>query len=558
MSTSSRHCSSTIERFILDSDGNIAILAGFILPVLISASALAIDLASAYLERRTAQSVVDLAAINAANFLDNAEAAAQATLDANKIGKINALVVTKGNYTADPAIASNARFKPGQLPFNAVQVSLSKDAQLYFARTFTKAPFEIRVAAVAGAANEATFSLGSRLAALRGGVANQILNKLLGTSVELSVMDYEQLASAEVRVDDFLNAVDAGADLHAATFTDVLNANVTMNDIVAAASSVASSNGEQSASLVLKHLTGTFSSAQKVPLAALVNLGDYATLETGKRAPGLASTVAILDILRACATVANGEHQVTVDLNLGLPSIAAVSVDLVIGERQQHAPWISIGQQGASVSTSQTKLRIVAQVLGTGALKDVSIRLPIFLELAYADATLTGVTCRTSDADRAATVSVKPGIARAAIADVTNSEMLDTGMWQTLRKAEIIRTPLLKVLAKAVVDVGSQHPTTLEFDQSDVDRNKIKRANTNTVVASLVSSLLDKTTFDITALGLINLSLVTPDAVRAILKPAAATLDPVVSEILKTLGVSLGEADVGVHGIRCGGSNLAG
>jgi uncharacterized membrane protein len=393
---------------------------------------------------------------------------------------------------------------------------------------------------------------------LRGGVANQVLKKLFGTSVELSVMDYEALASTEVRVDDFLNAVNGSANLQAGTFSDVLDATVTMNQLVAAAAFVSEANGDHTGSLLLKQMTGSFASSLKLPLRTLIDLGPYAALETGKRAQGLASTISVLDILRACAAVANGEHHVTADLNLGLPGIAAVSVDLVMGERKQHSPWVSIVQQGASVSTSQTKLRVVAQVLGTGALKDVSIRLPIYLELAYADAQLTGVTCGTSEADRSATVSVKPGVARAAIADVTNSEMLETSLWQTLRKAEIIRTPLLKVLAKAVVDVGSQYPATLEFDQSDVDGNKIKRANTITIAGSLVSSLVDKTSFDISALGLINLSLVTPDAIRAILKPAAATLDPVVAEILKTLGILLGEADVGVHGIRCGGSNLSG
>ncbi len=547
-----------LKKFATNTDANIAIMAGFVLPVLISASALAIDMASAYLERRTAQSIVDLAAINAANHIDNAEAAAQATLDANNFGKLKALIITKGRYTADPALAASERFKPGEAPFNAVQVTLSKDARLYFARTLTKAPFEIRVAAVAGTANEATFSIGSRLAALRGGVANKILNKLLGTSVELSVMDYEQLASAQVRVDDFLNALDTSASLNAASFSDVLDANVTMNDVVAAASTASHANGDQTAALLLKHLTGSFASSLKVPLHTLIDLGPYAALEIGKRTPGLSSTLSILDVLRACAMIANGERQIAINLNLGLPGVAALSLDLAVGERKQHVPWVSIGQNGASVSTSQTKLRLVAQVLGTGPLESISIRLPIYLELAYADATLTGVACGATEADRSATVAVRPGIARAAIADVTDNEMLNSGMWNTLRKAEIVRTPLLKILAKAIVDVGNQSATALQFDQSDVDDNEIKRVNTNEIVGSVVSSLLEKSSFDISALGIINISLVTPAALRSILKPVASTLDPIVAEILKTVGISLGEADVGVHGIRCGGSNLSG
>lgn len=544
--------------FLRNTDANVAILTGFILPVLISSSALAVDLASAYLQRRTAQSVVDLAAMNAANHIDIAEAAAKATLDANTFGSINSIVVIKGNYTPDPTLAPNARFKPGQAPFNAVHVTLSKDARLYFARTFTKERYEIKVAAIAGAANEATFSVGSRLAALRGGLANTILNKLLGTTLELSVMDYNALANAEVRIDDLLNTINVQQNLHAASFSEVLDHSIAVNDLVQSAATIATADGSNSAAFALRGLAGTVSPSLKVPLNKLMNIGPYGAIQTGDRTPGLGATVSMLDMLRASAMIANGEHQVAVSLDLGVPGIAKLSLDLAIGERPQHSPWVAVGETGASVSTSQTKLRLVAEVLGSGALKSTSIKLPVYLELAYADASLSDISCGANQNDKTATVAVRPGVARAAIADVRDSELLEPDLWKTLRKADIVKTPLLKVSAKAVVDVGNMSATNLEFDQADVDDKVIKRANTNQFAESIVSSLVDETSFDISALGVINVSLVTPEVVRAVLAPVASTLDGVVSEILDAIGLSLGEADVRVHGIRCGGSNLTG
>lgn len=180
------------------------------------------------------------------------------------------------------------------------------------------------------------------------------------------------------------------------------------------------------------------------------------------------------------------------------------------------------------------------------------------MELAYADASLSDISCGANQNDKTATVAVRPGVARAAIADVRDSELLEPDLWKTLRKADIVKTPLLKVSAKAVVDVGNMSATNLEFDQADVDDKVIKRANTNQFAESIVSSLVDETSFDISALGVINVSLVTPEVVRAVLAPVASTLDGVVSEILDAIGLSLGEADVRVHGIRCGGSNLTG
>jgi uncharacterized membrane protein len=46
--------------------------------------------------------------------------------------------------------------------------------------------------------------------------------------------------------------------------------------------------------------------------------------------------------------------------------------------------------------------------------------------------------------------------------------------------------------------------------------------------------------------------------VMSILRPIAAPLDQVIHSLLTTLGVHLGEADVRVHGIRCGTAVLAG
>ena len=544
--------------FLRNTDANIAIMTGFILPVLLSSSALAVDLASAYLQRRTAQSVVDLAAMNAANNMHIAEAAAQATLNANTFGKTNSIVVVKGRYSPDITIAPNARFKPGAQPFNAVQVTVSKDARLYFARTFTKERFEIKVAACAGAANEATFSVGSRLAALRGGLANTILNKLLGTTVELSLMDYNALANSEVRIDDLLNTINAKQNLQAGTFSEVLDHSVAVNDLVKSAATIATADGNDTAAFALRGLAGTVTPSLKVPLNKLINIGPYGIVATGDRTPGLGATVSMLDMLRAAAMIANGERQVAVNLDLGVPGIAKLSLDLAIGERPQYAPWVSVGETGITVSTSQTKLRLVAEVLGSGALKSTAIKLPVYLELATADASLSAISCIDNDNNKSATVAVRPGVARAAIADVNDSELLHPGLWKTLRKADIIKTPLLKVSAKAVVEVGNVTSTELEFDQPDVDDRVIKRANSNQMAQSIVSSLVEQTSFDISALGIINLSLFTPDVIRAVLVPVASTLDGVVSEILDTVGISLGEVDVRVHGIRCGGSNLTG
>ena len=74
---------------------------------------------------------------------------------------------------------------------------------------------------------------------------------------------------------------------------------------------------------------------------------------------------------------------------------------------------------------------------------------------------------------------------------------------------------------------------------------------------SLVTSLLQNTQFDISG-GMLGLPVLTGPALKTALAPVASVLDGVVSEILQAAGISLGEADVAVHGIRCGGPRLTG
>ena len=168
--------------FRRDDRGGIAIISCAFFMVAIGASALAIDVGSLYLEKRRAQGVTDLAAMAAAGDLAHAEAAARATLIANNVDLSKATVnVVLGHYTPDVGTAVASRFQAGVLPLNAARVTLTKPGQIFFAKTFTEENCcDMTVTGMAANAQLATFSLGSRLAALSGGAINGLLGGLLG------------------------------------------------------------------------------------------------------------------------------------------------------------------------------------------------------------------------------------------------------------------------------------------------------------------------------------------------------------------------------------------
>src|SRR5690606_38086291 len=113
--------------------GAVAIVTALVASIVLWCMACAVDIGSLYLERRTAQGAVDLAAMAAARDIANAERLARETLAANPVRAISLLTVTPGHYRADAAIEPSARFTAGAQPFNAVHVRMRNRAPLHLA-----------------------------------------------------------------------------------------------------------------------------------------------------------------------------------------------------------------------------------------------------------------------------------------------------------------------------------------------------------------------------------------------------------------------------------------
>src|SRR5690606_15098248 len=153
-------------------------------------SAFAVDVGQMFADRRKAQSTADLAAIAAASDLVNAERAAGATVARNNLpaGALQSVVL--GIYDPNPALPPSQRFQPAPASLaNAAQISLRTTTPLFLGRLLAgRDRFEVRTRAVASQTAFASFAIGSGLASIEGGVANQLLGAMLGTSLSLSVM----------------------------------------------------------------------------------------------------------------------------------------------------------------------------------------------------------------------------------------------------------------------------------------------------------------------------------------------------------------------------------
>ncbi|HTN97887.1 MAG TPA: pilus assembly protein TadG-related protein [Nordella sp.] len=536
--------------------GTVAVITAIVMTVLIGFAAIAVDVGSIHYDSRRLQGAADLAAIAAASNTGNATQAARATFADNGRWTLSSLVVETGNYDPDPAKTLAQRFVPNRQPINAARVQARAPSPIYFARIFdNENNVQIAAAAIATRPAEAAFSIGSRLLSLEGGIINAILSQMLGSEVDLRVMDYRGLADVDIDLLKFMDQLAIEANIQAGSYQQVLDANVKAGQVLTAMAKTARADNKLDVARTLESLARAVSNTAAIDLRRMLDIGNTANAQIGTSTQyGLAAAVSALQLVNALAMVANGAHQVDVNLGATVPGLTNTQLSLVIGEPPQNSSWITVGEKGAFVRTAQTRLKLSVEVGGTGLLAGTAIKLPIFIDVAYAEGRLSNITCGATPAGHQVTIATQPGILNAWIGNVTNfTAVNDT---PAVKPALIVNAiNLAKITASAHVNVGNMDAQDLVFTASDISEHRFKTAVTQNYTETLVSSLVGNLTLGVDLLGLPDLlGLLTnqlKSLVRALLLPVTPALDAIVYTAITTLGIKLGEADVTVHGVRC-------
>lgn len=564
---------STARRFLREKSAQFAIMTAIMTPVAISLAAFAVDAGSLYLEKREAQGLADLAAITAAANLHNAETAALATLADNGVGNVvlgglksngqpefregNAgpeIVILPGQYRADPQTDARVRFVANAEPRNAVKIIYKTVGTRHFAGALIPPP-RIVVEAVAETSAAASFSVGSRLLALKEeGLINGLLSGLLGSRITLTVMDYRALLDADVHLLSFLDALAVEAGITAGTYQQVLDAEVTLGQVARALSNTRTLGGNaKSASSRLAQQAGG-SNPPRLRLSRLIDLGQTGgqLVQAGIERIGL--DVGVLQLLTASAVVAGKGRQVALDLGAHIPGLLKASVHLAMGEPPQHSPWLRIGAGGELVKTAQTRLSVVAEI---GGLLGVNVRVPLYLELAHAEARLKSVVCSAGNpASVRVAVEARPGIANLYLAEVNPAKIAGFANPVPRSPARLLQVPLLvTVTAEAQAEISNTTYKPLTFTWSDIAADRIKQVSTSELTGSLTKSLLSSLDLKVEPLGgLLSIGIPSNlrDTLAGLLGAATPALDTLLDELLTALGLALGEADIRVHGATCG------
>jgi len=540
----------------------VAVTAALIFPVLCGFAAFAIDMGSIFLQTRQLQGDADLAALGAASNLTDAQAAAAATANANGWAYPVTTTVTVGTYVDDTTVPSGQRFSAGGASPNAVRVNLATQANLFFgASILGVSTLPINRTATAASAQMAAFSVGSGLASLQGGVANAVLTDLTGSQVSLSVMDYNALATANVDLLQYSQALQTDMSLQGVSFNNVLSSQISQGEALKVLGNVLTSDGQAQAGAAINELATAAGNTVPAQLSQVISLGPYGDQDHTGANSGAGIAVNALQLASAMLELSQGGRQVQLQLGSTVPGLENLTLWLAIGQRPNNSPWVAVADDGSVViSTAQARIYLDAQLLpGTlSSLGVAAVNVPIYVEIASAQAKLSSLTCPSATAPESVTLSANPSVGELALGSVNTSQLSNFSNELTVTPATLISLPLVTATGTATVNIGGPDWQPVTFSASDIQSDKVKTVSTTNIAEASVASLLASLNIQVQVAGLglgLGTSAIAP-ALQSTLTGAAGNLDTVIDSATNLLGVQLGTASVWVDGVRCNDAAL--
>lgn len=155
------------------------------------------------------------------------------------------------------------------------------------------------------------------------------------------------------------------------------------------------------------------------------------------------------------------------------------------------------------------------------------------------------------------TLGVQPALIDAWIGQVSNAEFNNFTSKPNPPAATLLNVAgLAKVTGRAHATMTNLTDTPVTFSYADILRSQKRTTSTQNFVATLLSRLAGDLDLKVEALGL---GLPLPGLgglVSGTISGAATPIDQLLSSVLGTLGIGLGQADSWVSGVRFGGSVL--
>lgn len=537
-----------------DDSGAAAVLFATALPPLIGVAALCVDMGSLYLAERTLQNLADASAAAALGH-DDGEFARSAVDDLIADSGLDAVSVhafETGTYARDPELHWSERFAADEAQNTAARVVLQQQVPLFFASVLVDDSATIvSAAATAARSDMAGFMLGSRVVAPDGPLANALLSGLAGAELGLTPQNVATLSGNAINLLDFAEAVASRSAEPVDSFNQAMDQPIALHEAIEA---MADASGNATLAALLRDIAAEAIGDEVVP-ADLIQLGSLGAGDVNDGQSG--GAVDAFSLLRSLLQAAQGDaYDVAIDADvLGL---ADVSVRLVSGQGEERSPWVTLDAAGElTLRTAQTRLLIDARTAPIAGLPS-ALRVPLYVELAPAEASMTDIVCAGDDESSGVYVDAVPSIGTVALASVSADDFADLSAPVWLEQATLINLPLIRARAFSELAFGGETVAAIHFTPEEIAAPETKTVGTTDALEQAAQSVVEDVEINVQVGGLGLGGATYTRLVGTALTGIAPSLDTLVGSLTDILGVKLGAADVTVDRLRCGVPTIVG
>lgn len=457
---------------------------------------------------------------------------------------------------------------------DSVSVSLTKAMPKPFI-PLLRTPEGAQIQATASAAQTVVgrVAIGTSLLTLNSedsALLNALLGGLLNSAINLSVADYNGLVDADITLLDIVEAAPSVANVD-----ELLSLPVSLPGALGMVGDALGATGEAVDSAASSLLNELASAA--APPGSNLQFGDYFGIDEGMEEAVADLPLNTLDLLLGLSQLANEGYRV----NFAVPGLTGISipgvldldinVSLKIGQAPQEAlgrpGYRSDGQAITSARSSQVlvALDVGINLLPLGSFSLLDVNLGLALEAAAGSADLVRVKCPSPNSpEMIADIYAETSVAEIALGqiDVNNPNPIDNAGPQVV--LGLLGIEVLKIDPPIVVPVGNAESRLLSFYGPfvpDIDSPAPGHTQTTSVdpgdllngaVSSLLSQLTPNLVSNIPLLGVLLAPLLNPviDLVLSILNPVLTAVGTAVLEpLLDLLGVSIGTAEITVKSV---------
>ena len=379
-------------------------------------------------------------------------------------------------------------FVPSSDSVNAVKVELTGRSPFFFPANLDRT-IKVQAIATRGVGKPvAAFSIGSKLVqvgACGQGAAplEQILTMVGAGNLCASVNSYDGLANASVSASGLLKALGLplDADLSAGNVNELLALKkVSLGELLDVAATVSGHKEFLDLNAQLLSTLGARLKADALKIEIPLGSGPdgpgiFAGIDAANsdKAAALDVKVKVLDIITAAVGVATTGRGLEVpNLAVSVPGLLDNLIKVRVGITEP--PSIAIGGVGASAYNAQVRVHInidttggaiggLLQLLGT------KVKLPIFIDMTRASATIKEVSCRVPAKDSSLKLEVKSALAQVCVGKPDGDPFSTRApICESIGKETLVSAlGLIKIEQKLVIPVLEQPSQWLELKEGD-------------------------------------------------------------------------------------------